>query len=190
MCQIYVDKVHVQPTPLNVLTAPWPFPMWGIDIIRMIEPKPVNGHRFILVAIDYFTKWIEVASYTNVTRQMISRFIKKEIIFRYGILNKIITDDGLNLNNKVIDELYNSFKIKHHNSSPYMPKMNGAVEVANMNIKKIIQKMVKTYKIDTICYILHYTAIERQFALWQEQLLFLWYMTLNRYFILKSRFPF
>lgn len=70
--QIYTDKVHVPATPLNVLTAPWSFSMWGIDIIRMIEPKAANGYRFILVAIDYFTKWIEVASYTNVTRQVIA----------------------------------------------------------------------------------------------------------------------
>jgi len=43
-------------------------------------------------------------------------------------------------------ELCEEFKIKHHNSSPYRPKMNGAVEAANKNIKKIIQKMVVTYK--------------------------------------------
>lgn len=45
-----------------------------------------------------------------------------------------------------MDELCESFKIEHHNSSPYRPNMNGAVEAANKNIKKIIQKMVKTYK--------------------------------------------
>lgn len=66
--QIYVDKVHVLPTPLNVMTAPWPFPMWGIKIIGMIEPKIVNEHPFTLVTINYFTKWVEAASYTNVTR--------------------------------------------------------------------------------------------------------------------------
>ena len=45
-----------------------------------------------------------------------------------------------------MDELCAEFKIAHHNSSPYKPKMNGAVEAANKNIKKIIQKMVVTYK--------------------------------------------
>lgn len=76
--QIYADKVHVPPTPLNVLIALWSFSTWGINIIEMIEPKAANEHRFILVAIDYFTMWVEVASYTNVTRQVIARFIKKE----------------------------------------------------------------------------------------------------------------
>lgn len=55
-CQIYADKVHVPPTPLNILTSPWPFSMWGIDMIGIIEPKASNSHRFILVTIDYFTK--------------------------------------------------------------------------------------------------------------------------------------
>lgn len=112
----------------------------------MIELKDANGHRFILVAIDYFTEWVEVTSCTNVTRQVIARFIKKEIICLYGVPNKIITNNGLNLDNKVMDELCDIFKIKHHNSSPYRPKMNNTIEATNKNIKKIIQMMVKTFK--------------------------------------------
>ncbi|XP_058750755.1 uncharacterized protein LOC131623749 [Vicia villosa] len=145
-CQIYADKIHVPPTLLNVISSPWPFSMWGIDMIGMIQPKASNGHRFILVAIDYFTKWVEAASYANVTKQVVVKFIKNQIICRYGIPNKIITDNGSNLNNNMMRELCESFKIEHHNSSPYRPKMNGAVEAANKNVKKILQKMVVTYK--------------------------------------------
>ena len=54
--------------------------MWGIDVIGAIEPKNSNGHRLILVAIDYFTKWIQAASYSSMTRSVMVRFIKKEII--------------------------------------------------------------------------------------------------------------
>ncbi|GAU51349.1 hypothetical protein TSUD_412970 [Trifolium subterraneum] len=81
-CEIYDDKIHVPPTLLNVLSSPWPFSMWGIDMIGMIEPKASNGHRFILVAIDYFTKWVEAASYVNVTRQVVVKFIKNQLICR------------------------------------------------------------------------------------------------------------
>src|SRR3954466_10391160 len=104
-------------------------------MIGEIKPTASNGHRFILVAIDYFTKWVEAASYANVTKQVITHFIKHNIISRYGIPKKIITDNGSNLNNKMMKELCESFKIKHHNSSPYRPKMNGAVEATNKNIK-------------------------------------------------------
>ena len=100
-------------------------------MIGMIEPKASNGHRFILVAIDYFTKWVEDASYASVTKQVVVHFI---------------TETGSNLKNKMMTELCEEIKIVHHNSSSYRPKMNGDVEVANKNIKKIIQKMVVTYK--------------------------------------------
>ena len=70
-CQIYANRIHVPPTLLNVISSPWPFSMWGIDMIIMIDPKASNGHHFILVAIDYFTKWVEAASYANVTKQVV-----------------------------------------------------------------------------------------------------------------------
>ena len=55
----YADKTHVPPTLLNVISSPRPFSMWGIDMIGMIEPKASNGHRFILVAIDYSTHLVK-----------------------------------------------------------------------------------------------------------------------------------
>ncbi|KAA3465493.1 RNA-directed DNA polymerase (Reverse transcriptase), Ribonuclease H-like protein [Gossypium australe] len=58
-CQIYGDKIHAPHSPLHVMTSPWPFSMWGMDVIRPISPKASNGHRFIFVVIDYFTKWVE-----------------------------------------------------------------------------------------------------------------------------------
>ena len=144
--QIYTDKVHVPLVPLNVLTDPWPFAMWGIDMIGEIRPTASNGHHFILVAIGYFTKWIEAASFASVTKNFVAQFIKHNLICRYGVPERIITDNGTNINNTMIIELYKQFKIQHHNSSPYWLKMNGVVEVANKNIKKIIQKMTVTYK--------------------------------------------
>jgi len=62
MCQAYSDKINAPLTPMFNLTSPWPFTIWGIDVIEPINLKAINGHRFILVAIDYFTKWLE-ASY-------------------------------------------------------------------------------------------------------------------------------
>ncbi|GLU06504.1 hypothetical protein SLE2022_235340 [Rubroshorea leprosula] len=120
--------------------------MWGIDVIGAINPKASNGHQFILVAIDYFTKWVEAASYASVTKKVVTRFIKREIICRYGQPEAIITDNASNLNNDMMTVLCKQFKIKHLNPFAYQPKMNGAVEVANKNIKKILAKMTVTYK--------------------------------------------
>ena len=119
-CQAFADNVNAPPIPLNVLAAPWPFSMWGIDVIGAIEPKASNEHHFIIVAIDYFTKWFEAASYTSITRNVVIRFIKKEIICRYGLPRKIITDNAINLNNKMKKEMCEDFKIQHHSSMPYL----------------------------------------------------------------------
>ena len=84
-CQTYADNINAPPMSLNVLSSPWPFSMWGMDVIEPIEPKTSNGHCFILVAIDYFTKWVKAASYANITQNMIVKFIKRELICHYGI---------------------------------------------------------------------------------------------------------
>ena len=80
------------------------------------------------------------------TKSVVARFIKKEIICRYGLSERIISNNSINLNNDMITEVCTRFKIKHHNSVPYRPKMNGAVEAANKNMKKIIAKATETYK--------------------------------------------
>ncbi|OMO53214.1 Integrase, catalytic core [Corchorus capsularis] len=128
------------------MSAPWAFSMWGIDVIGVINPKASNGHRFILVAIDYFTKWVEAASYASVTQAVVTKYIKKEIICRYGLPERIITDNASNLNQGLVEETCKQFKIVHSNSTIYRLKMNGAVEAANKNIKKIVAKMTETYK--------------------------------------------
>ncbi|XP_027348309.1 uncharacterized protein LOC113859829 [Abrus precatorius] len=81
----YAENINVPPTNLNVLSSPWPFLIWRIDVLGPTEPKASNGHRFILVAIDYFTKWFEAVSYASVTRNVVVRFIKKDLICRYGL---------------------------------------------------------------------------------------------------------
>ena len=78
--QIYVDKIHVSPNELHVMTIPWPFSIWGMDVIGPITLKASNGHRLIFMVIDYFTKWMEAASYASVTRSVVCKFIKNENI--------------------------------------------------------------------------------------------------------------
>ena len=82
------------------------------------------------------TKWLEAASFASVTKNVVAQFIKQNLICRYGIPERIITENGTNLNNTMITVLCEQFKIQHHNSSPYRPKMNGVVEAANKNIKR------------------------------------------------------
>ena len=77
---------------------------------------------------------------------MVAWFLKQNIICRYGIPGELIMDSGKNLNEKMIKQICQQFKIERRNSVPYHPQINGVVEVANKNIKKILVKMIDTYK--------------------------------------------
>ena len=117
-----------------------------MDVIKPIISEASNGHEYILVAIYYFTKWVEATSYKSVTQAVVARFLKHNIICHYGMLRELITDNGTNLNGKMIQQLYQQFRIEYINLVPYRPQMNSAVEAAKKNIKKILVKMTDTYK--------------------------------------------
>ncbi|XP_015086937.1 uncharacterized protein LOC107030045 [Solanum pennellii] len=110
------------------MSSPWSFVAWGMDLRGLIEPAASNGHKFIFVAIDYFTKWLEAISY------------------KFGVTESIITDNGANLNSHLMRDICEQFKITHRNSTAYRPQMNGAVEAANKNIKKILRKMIDNHR--------------------------------------------
>ncbi|XP_070008559.1 uncharacterized protein [Nicotiana sylvestris] len=122
------------------MSAPWPFVAWDVDVIGPVEPAVSNGHRFILVAIDYFTKWVEAVTFNSVTKKAVVDFVHSNIICRFEIPKVIITDNAANLNSHLMKEACQQFKIMHRNSTPYRPKANGAVEAANKNIKKILRE--------------------------------------------------
>ncbi|XP_070014642.1 uncharacterized protein [Nicotiana sylvestris] len=81
--------IKVLSNELNTTSAPWPFAARGMDVIGLIKPTASNGHRFILVVINYFTKWVEAASY------------------------KAVTNNAANLNSDLIKAMCETFKIKH-----------------------------------------------------------------------------
>ena len=79
-CQTHENLNHVLPSELYRMTSPWPFLVWGIHVIGRIAPKASNGHEYMLVAIDYFTKWMEMASYSVLKAKHVAQFIENNII--------------------------------------------------------------------------------------------------------------
>ncbi|XP_016578861.1 uncharacterized protein K02A2.6-like [Capsicum annuum] len=120
----------------------WLFTAWGMDVIGPIEPPASNGHHFILVDIYYFTKWVEASTHNIVTKKVVANFICNNLVCRFGIPESIITYNGVNLNSNLMREICKKFKISYQNSTVYRPQMNGAVETANKNIKRILRKIV------------------------------------------------
>ncbi|XP_075655254.1 uncharacterized protein LOC142625494 [Castanea sativa] len=78
---------------LTTITSPWPFAQWGIDIVCPL-PLGKGQARFLLVAIDYFTKGVEVEAIGTITEARIRSFVWKNIICRFGIPRTIISDNG------------------------------------------------------------------------------------------------
>ncbi|XP_074292158.1 uncharacterized protein LOC141619015 [Silene latifolia] len=116
----------------------------GIDIIGKVNPSETGGHCFILVAIDYFTKWVEAKSYQVLKVKKVAHFIQNDIICRYGVPHEFISDHGAHFQVEaaVINEKH---KRKHQKSSPYRPQTNGAVEAANKTVTFILRKMSYNY---------------------------------------------
>ena len=119
-CQIHGDLIHMSPSELHALTSLWPFSVWGIDIIGKISPKSSSGHEFLLVAIDYFTKWVEAASYARLTSSEVSSFNKSHIICRYGVRHELILNREEHFRADD-DTLLQRYSIQHHRSSAYRP---------------------------------------------------------------------
>ena len=75
-CQILGDVIHTPPNVLQDMTTPWPFHTWGLDLIGPINP-PSNGYIWILVATEYFTKWVEAMPLKKATGAAIANFVRE-----------------------------------------------------------------------------------------------------------------
>ena len=90
---------------LNSLSSLWPFAVWGIDIIGEIRPNASNGHKYIVVVIDYFSRWIEVESFGTLKAKQMAKFIEKSLICRYGVPHHIVKDNGIQFQAKTAELL-------------------------------------------------------------------------------------
>ena len=85
---------------------------------------------------------MEAANYKSLTKKVVDDFVRNNLICRFGVPESIISDNGTYLNSHLMRDICEQFKIRHKNTTAYRPQMNGAVEDANKNIKKILTKMI------------------------------------------------
>ncbi|XP_028105526.1 uncharacterized protein LOC114304566 [Camellia sinensis] len=136
-CSIHANRMNIPLSMLYNMTSPWTLPVWGIDVISAVSPNGSNGHEFILVAIDDFTKWVEGQSYAVLKASHAAKFIKNNIICQKGLLNKVISDNSSHFKNDVVD-LHEKYNVAFHKSLTYRPQSNEAVQAANKNVKNIL----------------------------------------------------
>ncbi|WJZ99816.1 hypothetical protein VitviT2T_018231 [Vitis vinifera] len=132
--------------PLNPILIVDVFDVWGIDFM---EPFPMSfGHSYILVGVDYVSKWVEAIPCRNNDHKVVLKFLKDNIFARFGVPKAIISDGGTHFCNKPFETLLAKYGVKHKVATPYHLQTNGQVELANHEIKNILMKVVNVNKKD------------------------------------------
>ena len=130
---------------LNSIRIVEPFYQIGIDYVGPL-PITENGNRYIITAMDYFTKWPEAKAVAEATAKETAGFIYEDIICRHGCPKRILTDRGSHFNNQMVNELMTRFGIKHKLSTPYHPKTNGLIERFNKTLCEGLAKLTDNGK--------------------------------------------
>ena len=92
-CKVQANLIHTHPQNLHSMITLWPFHTWGLDWVGLINP-PLRGYIWILMAMEYFTKWAEAIPLYKAIRGVVANFIKENIIVRFGVPHRIISDNG------------------------------------------------------------------------------------------------
>jgi hypothetical protein len=106
------------------------------------KPTSTEGHSYIIIAIDYFTKWVEAMPTFMNYGCTATLFLFNHIITLFGVPQDIVTNHGSHFQNQMMSELHAKLGFLHENSSPYYPQENGQVEDINKVLKTMIQCMV------------------------------------------------
>jgi hypothetical protein len=142
-CQKFGNIQRAPASATNPIIKPWPFRGWAINLIGQIYPPSSKGHKFILVATDYFTKWVEAIPLKKVTLANMIDFVKEHIVYRFGIPQTITTNQGTMFTSGEFDEFVVGMEIKVLNSSSYYAQANGQAEASNKGIIKLIKRKIK-----------------------------------------------
>ncbi|KAM2340084.1 hypothetical protein ACFX1X_019593 [Malus domestica] len=116
------------------------FYVWGIDFMG---PFPSSyGFMYILLAVDYVSKWVEAKATRTNDSKVVADFIRTNIFARFGMPRVIISDGGSHFCNWTIEALLRKYNVNHKVSTPYHPQTNGQAKVSNQEIKQILEKTV------------------------------------------------
>ncbi|RVW47919.1 Retrovirus-related Pol polyprotein from transposon 17.6 [Vitis vinifera] len=148
--------------PMNPILIVDLFDVWGIDFMG---PFPMSfGNSYILVGVDYVSKWVEAIPCKHNDHRVVLKFLKENIFSRFGVPKAIISDGGTHFCNKPLEALLAKYGVKHKVATPYHPQTSGQVELANREIKNILMKVVlQAEKI--ACHL----PVEVEYKAWEAQ---------------------
>jgi hypothetical protein len=141
LCQTkkYLNKPNVAPLKPIVVNTPWG--LIGLDIAGKFKKTP-SGNEYIVIAVDYFTKFCIARAIPDFTALSTAKFIFEEIICKMGMPSSIISDRGVNFQSNLFEQLCKLLKIKKVNATFYHPAGNGMIERMIKSIKQILTMYV------------------------------------------------
>ena len=139
-----ISKRHEM--PLHGILVVKLFDVWGIDFMG---PFPSYfGNIYILLTMDYVSKWVEATACPKNDANTVVGFLQRNILSKFGTPRTIISDGGRHFANKVFEKLMNMYGVKHIMSLAYHPQTNGKAEISNREIKKILETNVSSSRKD------------------------------------------
>ena len=141
-CDPYQRMSPILKSPVQDLifiSSLWPFAQWGIDIVGPF-PTPPAQKKLLLVATNYFSKWIEAEAYAYIKDKDVTRFIWKNIVCRFGIPKSIVSDNGPQFDSRIYQDFCQELKILNLYSTPRYPQSNGQAEASNKTLLTALKK--------------------------------------------------
>ncbi|GJY37163.1 reverse transcriptase domain-containing protein [Tanacetum coccineum] len=138
-CQRQGKILQRDEMPQNSIQVCEIFDVWGIDFMGSFPSS--RGNKYILVAVDYLSKWVEVKALPTNDARVVSKFLKS-LFARFGVPRAIISDRGTHFCNDQFAKVMLKYGVTHRLSTAYHPQTSGQVEVSNRGLKRILERTV------------------------------------------------
>ncbi|XP_022152369.1 uncharacterized protein K02A2.6-like [Momordica charantia] len=145
-CQRSGNLTRKHEMPLNPILEVELFDVWGINFMGPFPPS--FGKTYILLAVDYVSKWVEALATPTNDAKVVSLLLQKFIFTRYGTAKCLISDEGTHFLNRVVSTLLKNYNIHDKIATAYNPQTNGLAEVSNRAIKSILEKSMNVNRKD------------------------------------------
>ena len=132
--------------PLQGISVVHIFYVWGIDFMGPFPPSFRN--QYILLAVDYVSKWVEAIACPRNDGNIVVGFIQNNILSKFRALRTIISEEGSHFANKLFAKLMSRYGTRHVMGLAYHPQLNGQAEISNREIENILEKTVSTSRKD------------------------------------------
>jgi len=144
-CQMHADWRKAPLEELRSIYSRWPFHTWGIDILGPF-PLAIRQMKYLIVVIEYFTKWIEAEPVAQITAHKVQHFVWKNIVCRFGVPRRLILDNGAQFASLQMSKLCAEVGIKQVFASVEHPQTNGQVESANRILLRGLKRRLEKAK--------------------------------------------